>query len=215
MWFEPGAKPPCVTYLFVKRIFDVTFSLLMIAAFFVPILIIAAIIYIESPGNPFYTQKRIGKGGETINLLKLRSMVIDADDIEKYLTAEQLEAWQLEHKIDDDPRITKVGRFLRSTSFDELPQFLNVLIGDMSIIGPRAIIRDELERWFTDEQKTVLLSVPQGITGWWQVQKRNKATFESGERQELELYYAQNASLKLDFQIFLRTFGAMRKGTGK
>lgn len=116
MWFEPGAKPPCVTYLFVKRIFDVTFSLLMIAAFFVPILIIAAIIYIESPGNPFYTQKRIGKGGETINLLKLRSMVIDADDIEKYLTAEQLEAWQLEHKIDDDPRITKVGRFLRSTS---------------------------------------------------------------------------------------------------
>lgn len=202
-------------YFLVKRLFDVIFSLVVTIVLLLPVTIIALVILVESHGNPFYSQERVGKGGRTIKLIKLRSMVADADNVEKHFSPEQLEIWQREHKVDNDPRITKVGKFIRRTSLDELPQFVNVLIGDMSIIGPRAITRDELEQWFTDEQKAVLLSVPQGITGWWQVQKRNEATFESGKRQQLELYYAQNASLKLDFEIFFRTFGAMGKGTGK
>lgn len=113
-----------------------------------------------------------------IRVLKLRSMVPDAGDVQKYLSPDQLRQWEVERKVDDDPRITKVGRFIRKCSIDEVPQFLNVLKGDLSVIGPRPITRDELEQHFSDEEKAELLSVTPGITGLWQATDRNAATFE-------------------------------------
>lgn len=196
-------------YQIIKRAFDILFSAGVIALSILPGAALSAVIAIQSRGYPFYTQERVGKGGKLFQLYKFRSMVADADCVEKYLSPEQLKQWDLERKVDDDPRITVVGQFMRKTSIDELPQFINVLKGDMSIIGPRAITKHELDMWFTEAQKKALLSVPQGITGWWQVQRRNEATFESGERQELELWYVQHASLPVDLRIFVGTFSTM------
>lgn len=152
-------------YRFVKRLFDLVFSLLMSVLLLIPIAIVCALISLETPGSPMYTQERVGKGGKTIKIIKLRSMVTDAGDVQKYLSPEQLHQWEVERKVDDDPRITKVGRFIRKCSIDEMPQFLNVLNGDLSVIGPRPITRDELEQHFSDEEKAELLSVQPGITG--------------------------------------------------
>ena len=166
-------------YRFVKRLFDLVFSLLMSVLLLIPIAVVCALISLESPGSPMYAQERVGKGGKTIRIFKLRSMVADAGNVQKYLSPEQLHQWEVERKVDDDPRITKIGQFIRKCSIDEMPQFLNVLNGDLSVIGPRPITRDELEQHFTDEEKAELLSVQPGITGLWQATDRNEATFES------------------------------------
>lgn len=154
-----------------------------------PVAITCVAILAESPGAPMYSQERIGKGGKVIRVLKLRSMVADADDVEKHLGPDQLKQWEMERKVDDDPRVTRVGRFIRKTSLDELPQFLNVLKGDMSVVGPRPVVEDELAA-YGDDLRTFLSAKP-GITGWWQVQARNDATYEDGSRQELELWRGQ------------------------
>ena len=135
--------------------------------------------------------------------------------VEKYLDAEQLAQWHRERKVDDDPRITPLGRKLRRLSLDEMPNFLNVLRGDMSVIGPRAVSSEEIE-WFGSDAATVL-SVPAGITGLWQATQRNDATFESGERQRIELEYARNAGFAVDIRCFIGTFGVMfgKKKTGR
>lgn len=204
-------------YRFVKRLFDLVFSLLMSVLLLIPIAIVCALISLESPGSPMYTQERVGRGGRTIKIFKLRSMVADAGDVQKYLSPEQLHQWEVERKVDDDPRITKVGRFIRKCSIDEMPQFLNVMNGDLSVIGPRPITRDELEQHFTDEEKAELLSVQPGITGLWQATDRNEATFESGLRQKIELRYVRNRCFRMDWKCFTGTFGAMfgKKRTGR
>ena len=204
-------------YRFVKRAFDIVFSACVIAVAIVPSAVLCAAIAIESPGCPLYTQKRVGKGGKTIRILKLRSMVADAGDVQKYLSPEQLHQWEVERKVDDDPRITKVGQFIRKCSIDEMPQFINVLNGDLSVIGPRPITRDELEQHFTDEEKAELLSVQPGITGLWQATDRNEATFESGSRQKIELHYVRNRCFRMDLKCFTGTFGAMfgKRKTGR
>lgn len=161
-------------YRFIKRLFDLVFSLLMSVLLLIPIAIVCALISLESPGSPMYTQERVGKGGRTIKIFKLRSMVADAGDVQKYLSPEQLHQWEVERKVDDDPRITKIGQFIRKCSIDEMPQFLNVLNGDLSVIGPRPITRDELEQHFSDEEKAELLSVQPGITGLWQATDRTR-----------------------------------------
>lgn len=135
-------------YRFVKRLFDLVFSLMAIAILFIPVGLVCVLICLESPGNPLYTQERIGKNGKVIKIFKLRSMVADAGNVQKYLNFEQLHQWEIERKVDNDPRITKVGQFIRKCSIDEMPQFLNVLNGDISVIGPRPITRDELEMHF-------------------------------------------------------------------
>ena len=152
-----------------------------------------------------------------IRVLKLRSMVADANDVRKYLNPEQLHQWEVERKVDDDPRITKVGQFIRKCSIDEVPQFLNVLKGDLSVIGPRPITRDELDQHFTEEEKDELLSVAPGITGLWQATDRNAATFESGLRQKIELHYVRNRCFRTDWKCFTGTFSAMfgKKRTGR
>ena len=206
-----------LTYRFLKRLFDLVFSLCVSVVLVIPVAVVCAFICLESPGYPLYAQERVGKGGKTIKILKLRSMVTDAGNVQKYLSPEQLHQWEVERKVDDDPRITKVGQFIRKCSIDEMPQFLNVLNGDLSVIGPRPITRDELEQHFSDDEKAELLSVQPGITGLWQATDRNAATFESGLRQKIELNYVRNRCFQMDWKCFTVTFGAMfgKKRTGR
>lgn len=209
---KPVIKKP-LYYRFIKRVFDICFSACVIVVGFLPGLILSGFIMRDTGGSPIYSSERIGRGGKPFKVYKFRSMVADSDNLEKYFTPEQLELWHLEHKVEDDPRITKLGRFLRSSSIDEFPQFINVLLGQISVIGPRVITAEEVGYFGKD--RDCLLSVPPGITGLWQTSERNKATFESGARQELELFYARNCSLKTDAEIFLKTFKTMIEGTGK
>ena len=194
-------------YRVAKRAFDIAFSAIVIVVGFVPCALLLVAIAADTKGSPIYTQERVGRLGRSFRIFKFRSMVVDADDVEKYLTPGQLTQWERERKVDGDPRITRLGRVLRRTSLDELPQFLNVLAGQLSVIGPRAITMAELGHYGADA--TLLLSVPQGITGAWQAGPRNEATFENGERQEIELDYARHASLGEDISVFGATFGAM------
>ena len=175
-----------LVYRFVKRAFDIAFSLCVVVVGLAPIALLLLIIRLESPGSPIYRQERIGYRGQPLRIFKLRTMVADSDDVEKHLSPEQLAQWRSERKVEDDPRVTRVGRFLRRTSLDELPQFLNVLAGSMSIVGPRPVVADELPAYGTDVD--AFLSMKPGITGWWQVQARNDATYEDGSRQQLELW---------------------------
>lgn len=201
-------------YRAFKRAFDIVFSLIVIAVALVPCMLLAIVIAVDTKGFPIYSQERVGRLGKSLPFYKFRTMVADADDVEKYLNQEQLEEWRLEHKVTNDPRITRLGSVLRKTSLDEIPQFVNVLLGQISVIGPRAITREELPNFGSDVYK--LLSVPQGITGAWQVGPRNEATFQNGQRQLAELGYAEHASLKVDVEIFLATFGVMFKNkTGR
>ena len=194
-------------YRMAKRAFDIAFSAVVIAVGLVPCAALSVAIAIDTNGTPIYSQERVGRLGRPFRIYKFRSMVADADDVERYLDAEQLAEWRRERKVTDDPRITPLGRVLRRTSLDELPQLLNVLKGDMSLIGPRAITFDELAEY--GEDAALLLSVPQGVTGAWQAGPRNDATFENGERQRIELGYARHAGLREDARVFLATFGAM------
>ena len=202
-------------YRFVKRTFDIAISGVAIVVGLIPGVILSAAIAADTKGLPIYSQIRVGKDGRPFRLYKFRSMVADADNVEKYLTPEQLEIWKRERKVDDDPRITRLGAIIRKTSLDELPQFFNVLFGQISVIGPRAITYDELGEF--GNEAPLLLSVDPGITGAWQCGPRNQATFENGLRQKVELEYARDASLAKDISIFFQTFGVMfgKNRTGK
>ena len=201
-------------YRVTKRAFDIAFSAAVIAIGIIPCAVLSVAIAIDTKGSPIYSQERVGRLGRLFRIYKFRSMVADADDVEKYLDAEQLAEWRRERKVTDDPRITPLGRVLRRTSLDELPQFINVFKGDMSLIGPRAITFDELVEYGDDV--VVLLSVPQGVTGAWQAGPRNEATFENGERQRIELHYARKSSWRFDLLIFFSTFATMfTKRSGK
>lgn len=205
-----------IGYRCVKRLVDIVVSL-MVVAFLVLLwpltLLVLVAASVSSRANPVYVQKRVGQYGRTLNILKLRTMVGDSDDVEKYLDQNQLEQWRKERKVENDPRITKVGAFLRKTSLDEIPQFINVLLGHMSIIGPRPVSMEEIA-WY-GEDKMLALSCPQGITGWWQITDRNDAVWDDGSRQEAELYYVRHASLRLDAAIFVGTFKSITEKTGR
>ena len=194
-------------YRFVKRAFDIAFSGCVIVGLFIPCAVLSVAIALDTKGSPLYSQVRVGKRGRPFRIYKFRSMVADADNVEKYLSPEQLAMWNRERKVDDDPRITRLGRVIRKTSVDELPQFLNVLFGQISIIGPRPITYDELNEF--GDNAALLCSVSGGITGLWQSSKRNNATFESGERQTIELEYVKNAGIGMDAKCFFGTFGVM------
>lgn len=206
-----GPRPGGVGYRFIKRTFDVVFSGAVCLVGLIPSAIVCAAIAADSPGSPIFRQERVGQGGKRIGIYKFRTMVADAHEHpERYMTPEQLAQWEREQKVDDDPRITRIGRVLRNTSLDEIPQFLNVLLGDLSVIGPRPVTQAETLE-FGDERDE-FLSVRPGITGWWQVTERNDATWENGRRQELELYYVRHASLALDLRVFAKTFKALGRG---
>lgn len=204
-------------YRFIKRLFDILFSVLVIAfcILLLPLtLLLLVVIAIQTKASPIYIQKRVGKYGRPMKIFKLRSMVGDSDDVEKYFNDDQLVQWRKERKVDNDVRVVPVGRFIRKTSIDEFANVLNVLAGEMSVIGPRPISYEEM-RWYTPEQQAKLLSIPGGITGLWQSTSRNNSTFESGERQAIELEYVETASFKTDWRVFKGTFRAMLSGTGQ
>ena len=201
-------KQPSLVYCAVKRVFDILFSLLVLVILLIPGLILCCVISVTTPGGPIFRQSRIGKAGKEIRIFKFRSMYSDAHvHPEKYLNEAQMAQWLREQKVDDDPRVTPVGKFIRKTSLDEIPQFINVLIGDMSVIGPRPVTLEETYEY--GEYRDEVLSVRPGITGWWQVTSRNDATWENGMRQELELEYVRSQSLLMDLRVFCGTFGVM------
>lgn len=204
-----------VLYKVVKRLIDILGGLVG-CVLLVPITMavyIARKVLKEDDGPMFYEHLRYGKDGKKFRIYKFRSMCIDADKrLKEYL--EQNEEAKIEfeenHKLKDDPRITRLGRFIRKTSIDELPQFINVLKGDMSLIGPRPIVDGEIEKY--GENKGKFLSVRPGLTGYWAANGRSDITYE--ERMKMELYYVDNISFKLDIQIFFKTIISVIKKEG-
>lgn len=207
----PAPRRGGLAYRAVKRAFDVVFSGAACLVGLVPGALLCLAIRLDSPGAPIFSQERVGLGGRPIRIYKFRTMVADAHEHpERYMTPAQLEVWRREQKLDDDPRVTRVGRLLRRTSLDEVPQFLNVLRGDLSVIGPRPVTLAETYEF--GDAREEFLSVKPGITGWWQVTARNDATWETGNRQRIELFYVRHASLALDLRVFAKTFKAMGRG---
>lgn len=201
------------TYEGVKRFFDLSASLVAIILLSPVLLIISALVYLGDLGPVIYGQIRIGKDGKPFKMWKFRSMYKNSEEMIKKLTPEQIHQYYTEFKIDNDPRITKVGNFLRKTSLDELPQLFNVLFNDMSLIGPRPLIESEIQMNYADTYQE-LLSVKPGVTGYWQAYARNNATYQSGERQEMELYYVHHASAWLDIKILFKTVITVLKREG-
>lgn len=201
-------------YSTIKRIFDLGFSLTALLVLFpLQLVICLAILFEDHSDSPIYRSERIGKNGRPFLIYKFRSMKKDADNLEDMLNAEQLEQYRKHYKVDNDPRITKVGRFLRKTSMDELPQLFNILRGDLSLVGPRPVLLEETYKYGSDRDK--FLSVIPGLTGYWQAYARNDADYESGERQRMELFYIDHRSFILDLKVIGKTFGAVIKKTGK
>lgn len=215
-----------IGYLAVKRVFDFIASLCASIVILIPMLFISVLIILKDFGNPFYISERVGKDGKALKMLKFRSMKVGADDLENTLTAEKLEEYMREYKIKDDPRLIGYkkegdgdrcfGAVLRKTSLDELPQILwNICIkGEMSVVGPRPLIKEELEKNYTPEQQRIFTSVKPGLTGYWQAYARNDATYESGKRQKMELHYIQNRTVILDIKIILHTVISVIKKSG-
>ncbi|MDR1066499.1 MAG: sugar transferase [Clostridiales bacterium] len=212
-------KPPLHTSrrqkrraLFAKRAIDIAASLLGLAILSPFLALITVITTVASRGSPIYRHKRVGLNGKEIYLYKFRSMRKDDRPLEDILTPEQLSEYQMEYKIDNDPRVTKLGRFLRHTSVDELAQLLNILKGDLSVIGPRPVTIMELA--FYGDNADEFLSVKPGLTGYWQAYGRNDALYSTGERQDMELYYIRNHSLAFDVKIFFKTIVSVIKRRG-
>lgn len=197
----------------MKRLFDFLASLAALILLSPLMLILAILVYLDDPGKVFYGHLRIGKNGKPFKVWKFRSMYMNADKMIDLLTPEQAKQYYTEFKIDNDPRITKIGNFLRKTSLDELPQLFNVLCNDMSLVGPRPLIESEIQTYYADMYDT-LLAVKPGVTGYWQAYARNNATYQSGERQKMEMYYVHNASLWLDIKILFKTIGSVLKKQG-
>lgn len=208
---SPGVKRRC--YVFIKRTFDVVASGAALIILSPIMLIVALLVYVDDPGKVIYGQVRIGKDGKPFKMWKFRSMYMNADKMIDLLTPEQARQYYTEFKVDNDPRITKIGNFLRKTSLDELPQFFNVLCNDMSLVGPRPLVESEIQTYYEDTHD-VLLAVKPGVTGYWQAYARNNATYQSGERQKMEMYYVRNASLWLDIKILFRTVKSVLKKSG-
>ncbi|HEX2938620.1 MAG TPA: sugar transferase [Ruminiclostridium sp.] len=190
------------TYLTLKRLFDIVLSALGIIILSPVFIIISIIIKATSPGPVFFKHKRIGYLGEDLEIYKFRSMVIDADNFDKYFTPQQKKIFKDNFKLEDDPRITKIGKFLRKTSLDELPQLFNILKGQMSIVGPRPIVTDEIKKYGI--YANTYFSVKPGLTGLWQVCGRSATTYE--KRVLLDARYVHSLSLLNDLKIILKTF---------
>ena len=205
-------NPQQTIYLIIKRIADILFGLLGLILL-VPIsLVIKIVNVISGDHSPIvYRQKRVGQDGKTIQIFKFRSMVPNADDLLKDLLKDEKykKEWEENQKFENDPRITKIGKILRKTSIDELPQLINVLIGDMSLVGPRPLVEGELE---AHQGLKLYQKVKPGITGWWGCNGRSNIDYR--ERLELEYYYVKNCSLYLDVLCIFRTALAVLKRDG-
>lgn len=203
-----------IMYHFIKRSFDIILSLIGLI-FLVPVIILVKISFILAGDyrTIFYTQKRIGKNGREFKLYKFQSMISNADEILKQILEENeelREEYNRTKKLTNDPRITKIGKVLRNTSIDELPQLLNILKGDMSFIGNRPYLPREKED-MKNYYKEIIKTKP-GLTGFWQVSLRSRGTFE--QRLKMEEYYSNHYNLKLDIGILLKTVDVVLRKEG-
>lgn len=199
---------------FFKRIMDIVGSIVGIVIL-IPLTIVVKIINILNKdfGPLFYSHERIGKNGKHFKMYKFRSMCMNSQEVLEKLLAEDEEIrkeWEEHRKLNDDPRITKIGKILRKTSLDEFPQFLNVLKGEMSLVGPRAVVDGEIELF--GEFKDAVLSVKPGITGYWAAHGRSETSYE--ERVEMEFHYVVNNSIFMDVGILLKTVVSVIKKEG-
>lgn len=204
-----GKKP---VYAFIKRTVDLVAALVAAVVLSPVLLIIAVAIFAEDRGPVLYKAKRVGLHGKPIQVYKFRSMRRNADRLEDMLSPEELEEYRKNFKLEHDPRITKVGAFLRKTSLDELPQLFNIIGGSLSLVGPRPVLQEETELY--GDKRDMLLSCKPGLTGLWQSRGRSNVTYENGARQALELQYVAERGLMLDLKILFWTVGAVLRMDG-
>jgi len=198
----------------IKRSIDLAICILFLPLVLAITLVITVAILLTSKGNPFYTHPRIGRDGRVINVIKFRSMYIDSASRLEEILATDIEAkkeWETSYKLKNDPRVTKIGAFLRKTSLDELPQVFNVLVGDMSLVGPRPVIQEELDKYYHDYKSYYTLVRP-GITGLWQVSGRSDTNY--AYRVARDSWYVLNWSVWLDFTILILTPAVVLKRKG-
>lgn len=198
---------------FGKRILDVVL-VLMSLPLVLPVVLVIALLVRRDGGPVFFGHTRVGTNGKLFKCWKVRSMVPNAEEkLQALLKSDPAvrAIWEKDFKLDDDPRVTKLGKFLRKSSLDELPQLFNVLMGEMSLIGPRPVTKKEIERYGASAK--VILTLRPGVSGMWQVSGRNDLDYDS--RIELDLYYAENLSLAKDIKIILMTLKSVLVGTGK
>ncbi len=212
-WPLIGLREPVIDSVdrLFKRLFDLAVSGLLLALASPLMLLIALAIKLDSPGQVFYCTQRVGEGEKLFWMIKFRTMAQGAERQEKSLAVETGAGPPIFDKRPDDPRITRVGRFLRRASLDELPQFINVLTGEMTLVGPRPELPWLVERYQPWQRKR--FAVPQGMTGWWQVNGRSNRA-EHQLRVEDDLYYIRNYSLLLDLRIIWKTIGSVIRGEG-
>ena len=197
-------------YLIVKRTIDILGALIGLVLLSPIFLIVAIAIKLDSKGPIIFGHNRKGLNGKDIKVYKFRTMYENSKEIFENFTEEQKKEFYINFKLDNDPRITKIGDFLRRTSLDELPQLFNILKGDMSIVGPRPIVEAEIEKYGKYSEK--LFSVIPGLTGYWQANGRSDTTYE--ERIAMDMYYIDNRSTALDFKIIFKTFISVIKKEG-
>lgn len=198
----------------IKRCFDIVFSILMLPVLLVPMAAIAALIRFDSRGQAIFSQERTGKKGRTFRCYKFRTMYEDAEErLSKLLAinSESRKQWEQYWKLSNDPRVTRIGRFLRITSLDELPQIFNVLKGEMSFVGPRPVTQEEIDRYYKDMAELCFCVLP-GITGLWQVSGRSNTSYDY--RISLDSWYVRNWNLWLDVVILLKTVWIVIKREG-
>ena len=197
-------------YLIVKRTIDILGALIGLVLLSPIFLIVAIAIKLDSKGPIIFGHTRKGLHGKDIKVYKFRTMHQNSEEIFNNFTKEQKEEFYKNFKVENDPRVTKIGDFLRRTSIDELPQLINILNGSMSIVGPRPIVQKEIDLYGDYANK--LFSVVPGLTGYWQANGRSDTTYE--ERIKMDMYYIDNRGFWLDFKIIIKTFGSVLKGEG-
>jgi exopolysaccharide biosynthesis polyprenyl glycosylphosphotransferase len=194
----------------VKRLFDIVAAAILLVLLLPVFTGVALLIRLESPGPVLFRQTRVGRWGQLFTMWKFRSMYIDAEERKAALMAQNEMAGGVIFKMKDDPRVTRVGRFIRKTSIDELPQLWNVLVGDMSLVGPRPPVPSEVDQYSLSDRRR--LEVIPGITCIWQISGRSEIPFD--QQVELDVQYIESQSLATDIKILLKTVPALLLGTG-
>lgn len=214
VWDAAVARKTAPFYIYrdyAKRLMDIAFIAITLP-FSLPVILLCALALWIEGGSPFYTQDRLGRKGARFSILKLRTMVRNADEVlETYLAAdpEMRREWDELQKLRNDPRVTPVGQFLRATSLDELPQLFNVLTGDMSIVGPRPMLPEQLAMY---GDASAYEALRPGITGLWQISSRNDNGFS--HRKSIDATYERDLTLMLDLKILFKTVGVVLRRTG-
>lgn len=199
-----------VEYKTIKNILDKIIAIILIIPASLICFIAGILIKIDSKGKVIYKHKRMGQYGKTIYVYKLRTMVENAEELKKQFTEKQKKEFNENYKLENDPRITRIGKQLRKLSIDEIPQLINVLKGELSIVGPRPITEEEIKKYGNKKEK--LLKIKPGIIGAWTANGRSNVTYN--KRKELELEYTKNINFKNDIKIFFKTLVAVIKRNG-